>query len=156
MAHAWKTWRQRLIAEAPLASSYNPAAVMAGLNVDLGAIVRLVHALGLARYQSWLAQGLLLAFLRAIQIPIGNTLAPVDTWATRGKRPKRSGPKGYRLENLERVMLTFYRCEVQLIPKKRIALVEGRARADVQHDCKRAKELLACINATPPPDSARS
>jgi hypothetical protein len=149
-------WRQRIDDEAPRPSSYTWPAVKAGLIVDLRAIVGLIADLGLSQYQSWLAAGLLLAFLRAIQIPIGETLAPVDTWAARGKRPKSKGPKGYRLEDLERVMLTFYRCEVQLIPKKRLALVEGRARADVQHDCKRAQELLACINAAPPPDFARS
>jgi hypothetical protein len=64
-------------------------------------------------------------------------------WKDRGAPPKRHGSKG-RLEDLDRVIRTFYLCEVQRDPiaKRELARVEARPRADVQHDCKRARALL--------------
>ena len=84
--------------------------------------------------------------------PLLVTLPEGLNWATRGKAPKGSrsrGPKGFRLEDLPRQIDCFYRCVVKDPPdnKTHLAIAQGRNRVDVQHDVKRARLLLDCIDA---------
>jgi hypothetical protein len=76
-------------------------------------------------------------------------------WATAGKSPKRSGPKGYRLEDLERNVTWWYRCDVAdpRVTTYAIAQETGCTERNVAQAVKRVRTLLACIDAPLPADT---
>ena len=144
------------------AGQFTEAAAMQSLFEDSVQLNALVRELKLQGYQSWLPQILRWEFQRALEgVPTVEVTMPWGLeWATRGKAPKgqRSrGPKGFRLEDLPRQIDCFYRCVVKDPPDKKthLAISQGKSRVDVQHEVKRARLFLECIDA-PMPQSAHS
>lgn len=82
------------------------------------------------------------------------TVAEGLPWATRGRSPKRSGPKGYRLEDLERNVTWWYRTTVAnpRITPYAIARETGFTEPNIRQAVTRVKTLLACIDAPFPAD----
>ena len=123
--------------------------LLGSLQRDFSTLAQLVRDLGLETYR-WLPKYLFWEFFRVSQgaPEIVVTFPPNLTWASAGKRPKRGGPKGFRLEDLDRTISRFYRCEVKTPrdSKKRLAKEQGCDRKDIRAACQRARTLLNCID----------
>ena len=119
------------------------------LRAELHELHQLTKAIGLGQYR-WLPLALWTAFAdEALAEPVARFSVPDKLpWATRGKAPKASGPKGFRLEDLERNVTWWYRCDV-LVDIKTYSLAKeaGFTEPNIRQGVQRVRTLLACIDA---------
>lgn len=122
-----------------------------GLHAELHTLDTLTKALGLGRYR-WLPLRLWYAFAaEALGQPVLQLSFPDGVpQASAGKRPKRSGPKGYRREDLERHVTWWYRCDVAGVTTSAIAKETGYPEPDVAEAVQRVRTVLPCIDAPHP------
>ena len=146
---AYEDWLARVIRYED-AGQFTEAAGLRSLFEDSVQLNALVRELKLQRYQRWLPHMFRWEFQRALEgAPRVEVTVPEGlAWAMPGKRPKqRPGAMGgFRLEDLERTITLFVRCEVNGEPKKRIAKAFGITPRDVRHHVRRARTLLDCIS----------
>lgn len=152
MAKLYQTWD---------AWSPTPEAVLQDrqaeiLRAELHEVHLITKAIGLRQYR-WLPLGLWAAFAAEALEDCVITFSIPDglQWATRGKAPKRSGPKGYRLEDLQRNVTWWYRCEVAdpRVTTYALAKETGYTEPNVRQAVQRVRTFLTCIDAPFPTDT---
>jgi hypothetical protein len=117
------------------------------LRGELQGLHIIMQALGLGHYR-WLPASLWLRFAaEALGDDVSVSVPAGLPWATRGKSPKRSGPKGYRLEDLERNVTWWYRVDVSRVSTYVIAREAGYTERNVAQILTRVRTLVACIEA---------
>jgi hypothetical protein len=127
------------------------------LRGELQGLHILTQQLGLGRYR-WLPVELWNAFAAKATggTAVSFTVPEGLPWATAGNSPKRSGPKGYRLEDLERNVTWWYRCDVADVTTYAIAQQTGYTERNVAQAVQRVRTLLACPDAPFPIDTERN